>query len=291
MPSSRGRKSQRRAKIAARARHHRERATRPSWYDESIRQVLRHRRTLLFAKRPRELEQATCELLGAQLHSAVRSRAAHLNFDRWFGELASATLSSANAPVSQDESDIPGWWLLHGLLAIAPTDFLIPAIQDLLDATTGHCDPAWLPLACRVQATGEIWHLTNRDETRIALVAGYEYPGGADQHVYLFDVETCSPVELLGADVFDTLDQAARAWRASVGESAVDSHPSAVTDHETLMFLPYCCDPAHISGLESRNRLDNWFRAARRVEELLVTLRRRGTPVPPIPIPEFTECR
>lgn len=291
MPSSRGRKSKRRAKIAA-AHHRRERvAGGPSWFDESIRQVLGHRRSLIFAKRPRELEQATCELLGEQLHSAVQARDFHLHFDRWFGELAAAVLSSTKVPASQDDSDQSGWWLLHGLLAIAPTDFLIPAIQDLLDATTGHCDPPWLPLSCRVQATGEIWQLTNRDETRIAIIAGHEYPGGADQHVYLFDVETCSPTELLGADVFGTLDQAVRAWRATVGETASDSHPTAVTDSQALAFLPYCCDFAQVSGLESRNRLDNWFRAARRVEELMVTLRRRGTPVPPIPIPELTECR
>ncbi|MRH92090.1 hypothetical protein GFY24_32415 [Nocardia sp. SYP-A9097] len=263
----------------------------PSWFDESIRQVLAHRRVLMLAKCPRELEQATAELLGEQLHRALRSRDFNLYFDWWFGELATTVLTRTGAPTPPGDPDQSTWWLLQGLLALAPTDFLIPPVQDFLDAATGQCEPPWLPLSCRVQATGDIWQLTAAEQTRLGIIAGYEYPGGADQHVYLFDVETCSPMELLGADTFDTVEQATRAWCTTVGPGAAKSRPTVITDPASLAFLPYCCDLTHVTGLESRNRLDNWFRAARRIEELMITLRRLGTPVPPIPPAELMECR
>ncbi|MFB8007287.1 hypothetical protein [Nocardia sp. NPDC056000] len=302
MPSSRARKSKRRAKIAARARRRERAAAYPSWFDPSIRNILRRRRTVLFAKRPRELEQATAALLGEQLHRVLNTHTAAPHFDSWFTELVTTVVACASDPAAHTDPDQQStWWLLHGLLAIAPVDFLIDPVQDLLDATTGHCEPPWLPLTCRVQATGEVWRLSVIDGARTAFIAGYEYPGGTDRHVYLFDLSAkpderlepnaidwsgqyiAGPVELLRADAFDTVDAAARAWRDSVGPAAANSRPAPITDPADLAFLPCCCDPTAVLGTESRNRLDNWFRAARRIEELIITLRRRGTPLPPLP--------
>ncbi|MFF2556932.1 hypothetical protein ACFVUS_38415 [Nocardia sp. NPDC058058] len=306
MPTSRTRKSKRRAKIAARARRRERAAAYPSWFDPSIRNVLRQRRTLLFAKRPRELEQATAALLGEQLHRVCNTHTAAPHFDSWFTELVTTVVACASDPAAQTDPDQQStWWLLHGLLAIAPVGFLIDPVQDLLDATTGHCEPPWLPLTCRVQATGDIQRLSITDGTRTGFIAGYEYPGGADRHVYLFDLAVTNPneglqqgisnftawpdqyaaepAELLRADAFDTVEAATQAWRASVGPAATNSQPTALTDPSDLAFLPYCCDPTAVPGTESRNRLDNWFRAARRIEELIITLRRRGTPLPPLP--------
>ena len=44
---------------------------RPDWFDQSIKAIIDQAGILMTARGPRELEQATVELIGAELHRAV----------------------------------------------------------------------------------------------------------------------------------------------------------------------------------------------------------------------------
>ncbi|WP_067541648.1 hypothetical protein [Nocardia crassostreae] len=244
--------------------------------------MLDRRQSLLSATGPRELEQSTAELLGAQLHRALYRPDDDLHLVWWFAELAKDVLNLATRPAPEnDPARQSAWRLLHGLIAIAPSDLFGEDVQQLVDSNVREAEPSWLTHVCRVQATGASWRMTDIFGTRMAVIAAYEYPGGIDPHVYLFDVDACGPLDVVGAGVFDTVDAAARSWQATVGPAASNSRLDRVTDPADLSFLPFSDDPTAPTGFESHNRMDNWFRTGRRIDELVATLRRRGTPIPP----------
>ncbi|MGH3769886.1 MAG: DISARM system SNF2-like helicase DrmD [Pseudonocardiaceae bacterium] len=74
---------------------------RPAWFDSSIKAVLDRTGVVMAARGPRELEQATAELLGAELHRILRDEpsqlAAFLHAVRW-GAIASADTTALQAP-------------------------------------------------------------------------------------------------------------------------------------------------------------------------------------------------
>jgi hypothetical protein len=116
---------------------------------------------------------------------------------------------------------------------------------------------------------------------RIALIAGFCYPGGADRSVFLFDIDACGFVEIVHAGVFDDVTQAATAWRTRVGDTARDAQPAPVETADQLGCLVHCDSGEDtLRGSESRTVLDNWFRARRRIHDLADALRRRGMPLP-----------
>jgi hypothetical protein len=55
---------------------------------------------------------------------------------------------------------------------------------------------------------------------RIAVIAGFSCPEGADRSMFLFDIDACGVIEIVHAGVFDDVRQAATAWRALVGDTA-----------------------------------------------------------------------
>ncbi|MGH3815192.1 MAG: hypothetical protein ACRDUV_22560, partial [Pseudonocardiaceae bacterium] len=141
--------------------------------------------------------------------------------------------------------------------------------------------PDWLRQLARVTATGEVWEMRDAYGARIALIAGFSYPGGVDRSVFLFDIDACGFIEIVHAGVFDDVAQAATAWRALVGDTAQGARPERVESADRLLCLVYCDSGEDIlRGYESRTVLDNWFRARRRIHDLADALRRRGMPLP-----------
>jgi len=69
--------------------------------------------------RPRDLEELTTELVGAELYRAIHDAREGLWFGWWFAELADAARSRLDRAAGSDEWR-PPFWLLHGLAAIAP---------------------------------------------------------------------------------------------------------------------------------------------------------------------------
>lgn len=262
---------------------------RPPWFDSSIKTVLDGAGVVMAAQGPRELEQATAELLGAELHRVLREEREGMWFSWWFEELTEAATARIREEVgSRDGAWEPPWRLLHGLTSIGS-----PALQSMAQTALGRAkrevrgeaaarqQPDWLRQLARITATGEVWEMRDAYGARIALIAGFSYPGGVDRSVFLFDIDACGFVEIVHAGVFDDLQQAATAWRTLVGDMAESARPERVESAERLLCLVHCDTGEEIlRGSESRTVLDNWFRARRRIHDLAEALRRQGTSLP-----------
>lgn len=258
---------------------------RPAWFDDAIGRVLDGAGGLLAASGPRELEQLTTELVGAQLYAAIHDTGAGLRFDWWFAELADATRRRLDQSAGDGVDWRPSFWLLHGLAAIAPPA-LVPARPSRGLVRSLRADPAppsWLADATRIVATGEVWRMRDRYGTRYAVITEYTYPRSPARHVLLLDIDTSGFIVLADVGVFDDTEQAAAAWRATVGDSAEDAEPERVTEPDQLMCLVHL-DPGDefgVRGDEPRSVVDNWFRTDRRIRELHDALRKRRIPLPP----------
>jgi hypothetical protein len=262
---------------------------RPAWFDASTEAVLDRAGIVMAARGPWELEQVTAELLGAELHRGLLEERERLWFSWWFEELTEAATARIREEVGNRATGWePAWRLLHGLTSIGS-----PALQSIArraldrakrelpgDAAVRR-QPDWLRQIARITATEQVWEMRDAYGARIALIAGFCYPGGVDRSVFLFDVDACGFVEIVHGGVFDDVQQAATAWRALVGDTAEDARPEWVETAERLLCLVYCDSGEEIlRGSESRTVLDNWFRARRRIHDLAEALRKRGMPLP-----------
>ena len=248
---------------------------RPAWFDRSIKAIIDQAGILMAARGPRELEQATAELIGAELHRAVREEHRGLWFDWLIKELAEAAADQAQLR------------LLYGLTSIGSpglrslAENLLAQVRNELPASTKAQQPEWLRLLPKIAATGEVWEMHDVYGSRFAVIAGFRYPDGIDPSVFLFDIDACEMVKLASAGVFDDVQQAAAVWRQRVGEAAAGAEPSPVETADRLSCLAYLeLEEELLEGSESRTVLDNWLRVNRRHIDLAETLRRRGMPLP-----------
>lgn len=257
-PVSRGRKKKSKQGKTTKARSTRNtvrspfagtRLSRPDWFDASIKNVMAGAEATLSAGTPRELEQVVSELLGAELYQAMHVEREGLHFEWWFHELVDA--AAARLRESREEA---AQRLLRGMAAISSPALRAYAEQNLPRRSLGDVP--------HVRATGEIWRMRDVYGTRYAVVAGFSYPG-----FFLFDVEASGFVTFAGADVFDTVEQAAAAWRDRVGDSAESVEPVPVRSPEELLCLTEF-DVDGLMGDESRNVMDNQFRVNRRLHDL-----------------------
>jgi hypothetical protein len=261
---------------------------RPDWFDRSMTAVLDQAGLLMRAQGPRELDQATAELLGAELHRVVRDESRGMWFDWLFEEIAGAATTRVRDGASRsDEAWEASWRLLHGLTSIGSPPLRWVAHQALararkaLPAGARARQPGWLPLLPKLGATGEVWEMHDVYGTRFAVIAGFRYPSGTDPSVYLFDIDTCDIVRLASAGVFDGVGEAASAWRKLIGAAAGEAQPTSVDTPERMYCLAHLgSHERHVEGDEPRAVLDNWFRLDRRRYELADALSRRGMPLP-----------
>lgn len=258
-PVSRGRKKKKKSGAAPRPRSYgkllRAASGRPRWFGPAIQGVLDGATALGSAAGPREVEQSTAELTGAELFRVLEAREGGLRFSVWFEELVGA---------AQGVDADYGSRLLYGLAAIASpeqAEVCRKALQGIADAPEGLDD------LLHISATGEVLRMRDAYGTRFGVIAGFSY--GDTPVVYLFDIEGSEAVRLASAGVFDDVDQAAAAWRAEVGESADGVTPQPVGGPADLLCLTeLAIGDLHIFGDESRVVMDNWFRAQRRVHDL-----------------------
>lgn len=263
---------------------------RPDWFDESIAAVLDGAGVLLPAQGPRELEDAAARLLGAEQRRRLHAHESGLWFDWWFTHLADAAMTRIRDAI--DGGDHNAWQpclrLLHAMTGLGP-----PAMARAAHARLGRLakalprdlagsQPPWLRLLPKITASGQLWQMRDGYGGRIGVIAGFAYPGGVDPSVFLFDIDACGFTTLAGAGSYDDVEQAAAAWRASVGQSADGTVPVPVDAPETLHALVHWDDGEEtLRGDEPRLVMDNWFRARRRLHDLAETLRKRRTPLPP----------
>ena len=260
---------------------------RPEWFTPSQERVLAASRGLLAARGPRALEQATAELIGAELHRAMRAKRSGLRFDLWATELTGRAVDQVVDAAGRGNGAWQGpWRLLRGLASIGSYGLGAFASQQASKAAKElppgglATEPAWLELLPDIQATGDVWVMQDAYGTRFAVIAGFCYPAGIDPSVYLFDIDACGTIRLAGAGVFDDVEQAAAAWREQAGVSAEGLVPVPATA-VSLACLVYCEAAEQIlSGSEPRALMDNWFRGPRRMRDVTDALRGQGVDLP-----------
>ena len=261
---------------------------RPQWFEGSITNVLDRADDLMAASGPRELDDAAARLLGGELHHRLNAETAGFWFDRWFADLAEAAAIRTRETVA--DPDRPTYHaylrLLHAMTGLGSPSLAGTAHTRLAQATKGlprelrNAQPSWLHALSKITATGQLWQAHDAYGGRIAVIAGFTYPAGADPSVFLFDIDACGYPVLAGAGSYDDVDQAAAAWRAAVGPTADHQPPVPVDEPENLHALVHWDNGEELMGDESRTVMDNWFRARRRLHDLAHALRRQRTPLP-----------
>jgi hypothetical protein len=260
---------------------------RPPWWQPSFDRLIAASGELLAMPGPRTLEQATAELIGAELYRAVHDEETGLHLDAWATELIGYAVKAMIDAVGQHDAAWRGpWWLLHGLAAIGSYGLGAFAREQATDAAGSlprdvlAAEPAWLKLLPDIKATGDVRVMRDAYGTRFGVIATFCYPGGVDPAAYLLDFDACGFTVLAGAGVFDDVDTAAAAWRDQVGASAAGLTAVPATA-ESLACLVNCeHGEEFVNGSESRSQLENWFRGPRRIHEIIGSLHERGTALP-----------
>lgn len=253
--------------------------TRPGWFDAATKNVLDGVGALDAARGPRELEQLTVELLGAEMYAELQEDQGGFWFAWWFEEL----IDAAAARVMEADAETSAYLLLHGLAAVGTPALAAMAATACRRVRKLVADvPEWLDDLPRVAATGEVFRMRDAYGTRFAVLAGFSYGHGREPSVFLFDIDASGPNKLVGAGVHDDVGQAAAAWLAAIGDTAGETTPRPVADARELACLVHCDtgDEMGVFGDESRVVMDNWFRAQRRHHDLAEAMRRRGMPLP-----------
>ncbi|MBA2322860.1 MAG: hypothetical protein H0V92_02165, partial [Pseudonocardiales bacterium] len=141
---------------------------RPSWFDESIKRVLDNARVVMSASGPRELDQLTAELLGAELHRAVHRERQGMWFGWWFAGLVEAETDRIEEAAGKSSAE-PLLWLLHGLAAMAPPSLRSKLMAPNRAITRSRELPPWLSEVPRLAATGEVCRMRDAYGTRSAV--------------------------------------------------------------------------------------------------------------------------
>ena len=237
---------------------------------------------LLRADGPRALEQATAELIGAEL----RNPEVHgLRFDLWAHDLIESARNRVLSDVAWNNGTWQGpWWLLHGLASIGSYGLGGYAAQQAAEAAKSlpraalAQQPDWLALMPDIEATGDVHVLRDMYGTRFGVIAGFAYPGGVDPSVCLLGFDASEYLSLAAAGVFDDAEPAVAAWREQVGDSTPGVEP--VTP-EVLAWLSHA---EHSEGLmderEQGALLDDYFRGPRRIQDITRKLGGRHAELP-----------
>jgi hypothetical protein len=247
--------------------------------------MLRPQDAVIGASGPRELEQAVTELTGAEVYRALNEAKRGLWFEWWFQELVRAATDRVKAEAAGEGGGWQApWRLLHGLAAIGSPALRTVAMRAVKDAGRAltrpqfSAAPDWLRLCPEGSVTGGIWAMRDDYRTRFAVLAECGYPSGTDPHVFLLDIDACVTATPADAGVFDSLDQAAAAWREGKGDTARTALPEPVTDYSQLGFLVRCDASPNgpFRGDEPRGYADNLFRVSRRIHDIAAVMAGRG---------------
>jgi hypothetical protein len=265
----------------------------PPWWTPSFDRVIAASAGLLAAQGPQALEQATAELVGAELYRVVHEEKTGFRLDVWGMDLVDHAVKRMIDAAGQGDDAWRGpWWLLHGLAAIGSYGLGGFAWEQASKAAGSlprdvlAAEPAWLKLLPDIEATGDVRVMQDAYGTRFGVIASFSYPGGVDPSVYLLDIDGCGDTVLAGAGIFDDLESAAAAWRDQVGDSAEGLTPVPATPESLACVVYYEHEEKFIIGDESRTQLDNWFRGPRRVSDVYHALQKHGVVLPEYS-PEF----
>jgi hypothetical protein len=245
-----------------------------AWWPDSFARVLDDAAALLGCTGPRQLEQATAELIGAELADRIQRHAGgHEPFSWMDGLIAAAAGRWAEGGT---------WYLLHGLAAICAERHR-GVIIEVLAAQSGPVDaPDWLRVtpSLAVPATARL--LVDGYGCRYGLLLDVIRPGERPR-TYLIDVDPCSAaVSVPLAGMYPDQDAAVTAWRVQVGPSAAVSRPRPAPPELLAQLLPGDGGPFGVPmiGHETPRQLAEFYRIRRLTEALTEAMAKVGTSLP-----------
>jgi hypothetical protein len=235
--------------------------------------LLKESAGLLAATGPRELEQATAELLAVELASPeMQGR----RTDILCHDLVEVGRNRVLSDIAWSNDTWRGpWWLLHGLASIGSLGDGAYAAQMIAGAQVPNGEPDWLGLLPGISLTGEAYELRDKWGLRVGVIAEFGYPGGVDPHVYLLDLDASWNVEITAAGVFDDVATAAATWRSSRPDGEATGELEPITPNALASLYAV----AHLEELMSRDELlTEHYRAERRIGDIVTKLgSRRAT--------------
>ncbi len=270
------------------------------WWRESHGRILARARALAWPSRLVDLETQACEMVGDEFYERLQSSATGLHPAQWLCALAEQAGVALRTALAHGTDDWRGLWaLLCGLALTAPrtpddamseTALRIreefPDIKDPLQTALAEVDKAANLLASRGLEPGPgcppdgPWPagetLVARDAygSRFLLTAPFSYDGGAPDHWYAWDVDTCWIDVVVGAGAFGSAEDALREWRDAVGPTAAAAALSPCPPGTPARLLASSLQTGVLAdmlqGHEPRELIREYYRHRRRARDLAV---------------------
>jgi hypothetical protein len=266
------------------------------WWDGSHQRILAAARALTWPSRLVDVETQACQIVGDEFYERLSSEPTGLHLSQWLGALAEATGTALRASVDDRTGDWPQLWaLLRGLALTAPPGDpqsetaklareTFPDIKDPYETVVAEAAKAAKLLADRglaagvgnsadgVRAAGDPLVACDAYGARFLLVAPFGYDGEAPDHWYAWDIDSCWVLNVVGAGVFGSAQDALAEWQHAVGPAA-GTALSPGTPELTGRLLAPCLTTGPLSemleGSEPRELIREYYRLRRRARVLV----------------------
>jgi hypothetical protein len=267
------------------------------WWEESHQRILAVTRTLAWPSRLVDLETQAARIVGDEFYERLNSESAGIHPSQWLRALAEKAGAELRASVAEGTSDWrPLQALLCGLaLTVPPGDTesetaqlareTFPDIKDpypTVRAEAGRAakllaerglDAGLGPSADGAGAAGDPLVACDAYGSRFLLVAPFGYGGGEVDHWYAWDVDSCWLINVVGAGVFGSAQDALAEWQDAAGPAAAGPVLSPAASELTTRLLADSVRtgpvPDSLEGSEPRELIREYYRLRRRASALV----------------------
>ena len=274
------------------------------WWGQSHQRILAAARAATWPSRLVDLETQACQIVGDEFYERLNSPLAGLHPAQWLRVLAEETGAALRASVAGGTGDWPQLWaLLRGLALTAPPGDTksenaklarehFPDIKDPCATARAEAGKAARLLAGRglasgaghpadgCQAAGDPLLARDVYGSRFLLVAPFAHDGQAPDHWYAWDIDSCWIVNVTGAGVFGSPQDALAEWQHTVGPAA-GTALSPSPRETTARLLAHCLQTGPMSdmleGSEPRELIREYYRLRRRARVLTGPARAAAT--------------
>ncbi len=266
------------------------------WWDESHQRILAAARALIWPSRLVELETQACRIVGDEFYERLNSEPTGLHAFQWLRALAEETGAELRASVAGGTSGWRQLWpLLCGLaLTVPPGDprsetaklarETFPDIKDPYETVRAEAAQAARLLAGRglaagtelpadgARPAGDPLVACDAYGSRFLLAAPFGYDGEKADHWYAWDIDSCWVLNVVGAGVFGSAQDALAEWQHAVGPAA-GTALSPCAPELTARLLADCLRTGPLSemleGSEPRDLIWEYYRLLRRARALV----------------------
>ena len=273
------------------------------WWAESHQRILAAARALTWPSRLVELETQTSRIVGDEFYERLNSESSGMHSSQWLRALAEETGAELRTSVAAGTGDWPQLWaLLCGLaLTVPPGDpqsetaklarETFPDIKDPYETVLAEAAQAAKLLADRgltaglehpadgARPAGNPLIACDAYGSRYLLVAPFGYDGEEVDHWYAWDIDSCWILNVVGAGVFGSAQDALAEWQHAVGPAA-GTELSPAAPELTARLLAPCLQTGPMAetleGSEPRELIREYYRLRRRAHALVRSCRRPG---------------